>query len=98
MKATSIMLLAIGLAAVGRWAHNEQAVPGAKGLVEVLFALLVISALDTGRAEPIARGFAWLFLAAVLLSNNSPITGLSKIKDTPAKAKTTPAKPTTQVV
>lgn len=92
MKATTLMLLAMAAAAVGRWAHNENAVPSAKGLVEVLFALIVISFMDQGRTEPIARGFAWLFLAAVLLSNNSPITGLAKV------AGPTPAKPNVQVV
>ena len=35
--------------------------------------------LDQGRTEPIAQGLAWIFLAAVCLSDNSPITGLAKV-------------------
>lgn len=79
MNATTIMLAGIGLGVVGRWAHNEKAVPDAEQTVSVIFALLLIAALDQGRTQGIARGFALLFLAAVLLSNNSPLTGLSKI-------------------
>jgi len=79
------MLMAIAAAAIGRWAHNKNAVPSAKGLVEVVFALVVISFIDQGATEPIARGFAWLFLAAVLLSSNSPITGLANVKGPAAK-------------
>ncbi len=78
MSATSIMLLAIAGGVIGRWAGNEDAVPSAGGVVEVVFALIVISALDQGRTQPIARGFAYLFLAAVLLGKNSPINGLVK--------------------
>jgi hypothetical protein len=48
--------------------------------VEVVFALLVIAALDQGRTQGIARGFAWLFLVAVLLGNNSPVTGLARLE------------------
>lgn len=77
MTATNTMLVGIAAGVIGRWAHNEKAVPSAKGLIEVLFALVLISALDTGRTAPIARGFALLFLAAVLLSDNSPLTGLA---------------------
>ena len=85
MRATTVMLLAIGLAILGRWAHNQKISPTA--VVEAIFALLVISMLDQGATAEIAKGFAWLFFAAVLLSNNSPITGLSKvINGTPAAA------------
>jgi hypothetical protein len=87
MSATEIMALAMLLAVIGRWSHNQQAIPGAKGLVEIVFALLVIAFLDQGRTEPIAKGFAWIFLAAVVLSDNSPITGLAKISNATATAK-----------
>jgi hypothetical protein len=86
VKATSIMLVAIAAGVLGRWTRGQGAVPSAKQAVEVLFALLLIAALDTGRTEAIARGFALLFLAAVLLSDNSPLTGLAKAT---APAKTT---------
>lgn len=87
MSATEIMGLAFLLAVVGRWSHNQSALPGAKGLVEIIFALLVISLLDQGRTQPVARGFAFVFLAAVLLSDNSPLTGLANIKDKQSVAK-----------
>lgn len=77
VTATNTMLVGIVAGIIGRWAHNEKAVPSAKQVIEVLFALILISALDTGRTAPIARGFALLFLAAVLLSNNSPLTGIA---------------------
>jgi hypothetical protein len=80
MDGVSVMLLAIGTGILGRWAHNKNAVPSATGVVEVVFALLVIAALDQGRTQGIARGFAWLFLVAVLLGNNSPVTGLARLE------------------
>lgn len=73
------MIVAIGAGVLGRWANNENAVPSAGGVVEVVFALIVIAALDQGTAAPVAHGFAWLFLIAVLLGKNSPINGLAKI-------------------
>jgi hypothetical protein len=79
MSATTIMLVAIGSGIVGRWANNEDAIPSAIGVVEIVFALLVISALDAGRTQGIAVGFAWLFLSAVLLGKHSPINGIVKI-------------------
>lgn len=84
MNATTIMLTAIGAGVLGRWANDEDAVPSAKGVIEVLFALVLISALDQGRTQSIARGFALLFLAAVLLSDDSPLTGLAKATSAPA--------------
>ena len=80
MSAVTVMLLAIGTGVLGRWAHNKDAVPSATGAVEVVFALFVISALDSGRTADIAKGFAWLFLVAVLLGNNSPLTGLAALE------------------
>lgn len=78
MTATNTMLIAIVAGVIGRWANNQKAVPSAQQVIEVLFALILISALDTGRTAPIARGFALLFLVAVLLSDNSPLTGLAR--------------------
>lgn len=78
MGATTVMAIAIVGGLVGRWAHNKKAVPSAGGLVSIAFAVVVIAALDGGRTQDIARGFAWLFLAGVLLSNNSPLTGIAK--------------------
>lgn len=72
MRATTVFLIGAALGAVGRWAHNEKAVPDAKQMVEIVFALLLISMLDQGRTEPIAKGFAWLFFFSVFLGKSSP--------------------------
>lgn len=80
MSATKVMVTAILLGVVGRWANNKKAVPDPKGLIEVLFALGLIAFLDNGKTEPVAKGFAWLFFAAILLSDNSPLTGLAKVQ------------------
>lgn len=85
MSATTVMLFAIGTGILGRWAHNKDAVPSATGVVEIVFALIVISALDQGRTADIAKGFAWLFLVAVLLGNNSPLTGIAKLEQRKVK-------------
>ena len=81
------MAIAIVGGIVGRWAHNKPTVPSAATIVKTMFAVAVIAFLDQGRTEPIAKGFAWLFLAGVLLSNNSPLTGVAKA----ATAKPKPA-------
>lgn len=78
VTASQIMLVAIAAGVVGRWANNENAVPSSKAVIEVMFALVLIAAMDQGRTQPIARGFALLFLVAVLLSNKSVLTGLAK--------------------
>ena len=84
MRATNVMILAALAAVVGRWANNRKAVPDAKGLIEFGFALVVVAALDSGRTQPVAKGFAWLFFAAVMLGGNSPLTGLAKGSGAPA--------------
>ena len=80
MSGVSVMMLAIALGVVGRWANNKDAVPSGTGVLEIIFALLVIAALDQGRTRPLARGFAWLFLMSVLLGTTSPINGLAKLE------------------
>lgn len=77
MSASTIMMVAVVAAILGRWANNKP-VGTAKMVVEVVFAIIVIAFLDQGPSAPVARGFAWLFLTAVLLSNHSILTGLSK--------------------
>lgn len=63
MRASTIMVIAVLLYVVHRWATNQKAVD-AKTVVEAAFAILVIAILDQGRTEEIARGFAWIFLFA----------------------------------
>lgn len=92
MRASTIMLIAVGAALIGRWANNKKALPSAKGVVEIVFAIVVIAVLDQGNTEGIAKGFAWLFLAAVLLSNDSPLTGIAKAGSPAAKSAPAPPK------
>lgn len=84
MSATTIMMLAFGLLVVTHWANNKPAV-SVKVVIEMAFAILFIALLDQGKTEPIATGFAWLFLVAVLLRGDSILTALSKAEN----AKTT---------
>ncbi|HZR54582.1 MAG TPA: hypothetical protein VFB06_34415 [Streptosporangiaceae bacterium] len=78
MKATHLMIAAFAIGILGNWAHGKQTVT-LKSLVQAVFALLVIAALDQGRTQDIAKGLAGLFLVAVLLGNNSPLTAIAKI-------------------
>lgn len=77
MRASTFMLVAFGALILGHWANNKPTW-NVKMVIEMAFALVVISLLDQGKTEPIARGFALLFLAAVLLGKNSPLTGIAK--------------------
>lgn len=88
MNATELMALALLLAIIGRWEHGETAVPSGKGIVEIIFALLLVAFLDQGRTQPLARGFAYIFLAAVLLGAKSPLTGLTGASVVAAKNST----------
>jgi hypothetical protein len=72
------MLIAFAAVILGHWANNEPTI-SQKVLVEMVFAVFFIAFLEgIPDAQPIARGLAWLFLAAVLLGNKSILTGLSK--------------------
>lgn len=93
MSATTVMAVAIVGGIVGRWAHNRPTVPSAGGLVKIAFAVVVIAALDQGRTADVARGFAWLFLAGVLLSKDSPLTGIANTVTAKPSKKTKAAKP-----
>jgi hypothetical protein len=93
MSASELMGLAMLLELVGRWSHGKKAVPSAGGLVEIIFALLLISFLDTGKTQPIARGFAYVFLAAVLLGDNSPIQGIANAAKSQGQAAPAPSTP-----
>jgi len=87
MSASEIMVVAIGAALVGRWANNKSTPLGPKQVIEAVFAVLFVAFLDQGKTEPIAKGFAWLFLAAVLLSPYSPLNALNKAENSTAKPK-----------
>lgn len=82
MSATTIMLIAFGALILGHWANNEPAV-SAKTVVELVFVLFFIAFLENiPSTAGIAQGFAWLFLAAVLLSGKSILTGVAKVTGT----------------
>lgn len=85
MSATKVFGAAILLGVIGRWANNKKALPSVQGTLEVIGALFLVSFMDRGRTEPVAKGLAWLFLGAVLLSDSSPLTGLSKVEAAPAQ-------------
>jgi hypothetical protein len=72
MRASVVFLIAAGVYVAGRWSHNKSAVT-IQTVASVIFVLLVISMLDQGKTEEIAKGFAWLFLIVALLSNDSPL-------------------------
>lgn len=78
MSATTVMLIAFGALIATHWANGEPTL-SLKALIEMVFAILFIAFLDSmENTEPIAKGFAWLFLAAVLLRNDSILTALAK--------------------
>lgn len=81
MSATKIMGFAIAAGIIGRWANNKKALPSIPGSLQVAGALLLVALLDGGKTEPVAKGFAWLFTAAVFLSSDSPLTGLAKAEN-----------------
>lgn len=77
MSATTVFLIAWGALLLGHWASN-QPTTSTRQVVEMAFALLVIALLDQGESQGIAKGLAWLFLAAVLLRNDSILTALAR--------------------
>lgn len=72
-----VFVLAWGLLILGHWANNKPTI-NVKQVLEMTFALIFIALLDQGETADIAKGFAWLFLAAVLLRNDSILTALAK--------------------
>jgi hypothetical protein len=82
VSATTVMIIAFGAMILGHWANNEPTLT-VKVTVEMAFAVLFIAFLESiPSTQPIAQGFAWLFLAAVLLSSKSILTGLAKVTGT----------------
>lgn len=77
MNAVTVFAVAWGALLLGHWANNKPTT-NTKQIIEMTFALLVIALLDQGETADIAKGFAWLFLAAVLLRPDSILTALAK--------------------
>lgn len=76
-----IMALAVGALVLGRWAHNKPAL-NVQTVAGGAFAVIVVAALDGGQTEDIAKGIAWIFLAAVLLGKQSPLNAIQKLSTT----------------
>lgn len=89
--ATVILFLALLAGVAGRWAHGKK-LPSGGGLLQIVFALVVITVLDRGETRPIARGFAWLFLVVVLLGPDSPVTALVNANNPKPAPKPAPKK------
>ena len=87
MRASTLMLVAIVLYLVHRWATNQKTVTP-QIAVQAAFAVLVIALLDQGETEPVAKGFAWLFVVV------AAYTALPSI----AKASSTSSNPNFQSV
>lgn len=82
MSATTVMLIAFGAVILGHWANNEPTL-SVKVVIEMAFAILFIAFLEgIPDTQPAARGLAWIFLAATLLSNKSILQGLAKVTGT----------------
>lgn len=56
-----LMAIAVGLFILHRWATDQPAVT-LPILLSGAFAIFVIALLDGGKTEPVAKGFAWLFV------------------------------------
>ena len=74
MKAWHIYAAGLGFYVLGRWARNNKAVPSAKQVGGAIFVLFALDLADTGNAAPVARGFAWLFTTAAVLTSIGPVT------------------------
>lgn len=78
MSATTVMIVAFGALIASHWANSEPTI-SEKLIIEMTVAIIFIAFLDGNpETEPVAKGFAWLFLAAVLLSKKSILTALAK--------------------
>lgn len=97
MKASHIVIFAIAAAAFGRWTHNKPAA-SVQLVVQATFVVLIVAFMDQGETETVAKGLAWLFLAAVMLGKDSPITGVTAASFTKASpVKTAPVNPSRTV-
>ena len=86
MSATMVFAAAWGVLILSHWANNKPTID-IKQVIQMTVALIIVAALDHGKTSVIANGLAWLFLAAVILSNGSIITKLAKIESAPANQK-----------
>ena len=69
-------MFAVGVGAyvLGRWARGQNAVPSGRQVGSAVFVLFMLDLADTGQVAPVARGFAWLFTTAAVLTSIGPVT------------------------
>ena len=89
MRAAYVAALALLLLVAGRWAHGQPAFT-VQTVAGSVFVLLVIAGLDHGTTEPVAKGIAWILLAVVALSKNSPVTAIAKLINSKAAGQQPP--------
>ena len=88
MRAAYVAALALLLLVAGRWAHDEPAFD-VQTVAGAIVVLVTVAALDHGSTEPVAKGIAWIILAVVALSDNSPVTAIAHLVNSKAAASTT---------
>ena len=89
MRAGYVAALALALLVIGRWAHDKPAFDVGT-VAGGIFVIVVIAVLDQGSTEQIAKGLAWILLAVVILSPDSPLTGIARAINTKATGQLTP--------
>lgn len=93
MRASVVMFLAVLLYIVHRWATGKSAVT-LPIVLSGLFVIFIIALLDQGRAEKVAKGFAWLFFLVAAYNAIPALTGLTRsAKGAAMKSAPPPASP-----
>lgn len=90
MSAVTLMVVAVVLYVIARWAHDKPAVT-VPAVVGGTFAIVIIAALDHGATAEIARGLAWLFVTVAAYNAIGPIAAAAagKVTGKPPQAITT---------
>jgi len=76
MRASYVVLAALGLLVIGRWANGKTAL-NVQTVAGGVFVVIVIAMLDHGSTEQIAKGIAWILLAVAALNPDSPLTAIA---------------------
>jgi hypothetical protein len=87
MRASHIMAVAVVLYVIKRWATPGETAVSVQVVAGGLFAIGVIALLDSGKTEPVAKGFAWLFLAVAAYNAVPAIAAAAGKKPAAAKKK-----------
>lgn len=95
MSASELMMIAVLLYFVHAWATGKKNAVSGKLVIEAVLAIMIIAMLDQGETEPIAKGFAWLFVTGAALT---AIPDLGKAVKAPATPATPATPPKVQVM